>query len=34
MVYRQAETIKKERCILFFRHVVLHLFNYLVFKPL
>ena len=34
LIYRQASLIKKERCVLFYRHVILHLFNYLVFKPL
>lgn len=34
LVFLQGATIRKERCMLFFRHIILHLFNYLVFKPL
>ena len=34
MVFRQAATVKPEWCVLFYRHIVLHLFHYLLFRPL
>ena len=34
LIFRKATTIKKKTCILFWHHIMVHLFNYLAFKPL
>ena len=34
MIFRQAATIESKSVVLSFKHIVLHLFNYLSFKPL
>ena len=34
LIYEHASKISRERVSLFYRHVVLHLFDYLHFKPL
>ena len=34
LVYQHAATIPKKRVMLFFRHILLHLFNYIWLKPL